>query len=142
MSYPLPRFQFQVELDNEPIGFAEVSGLGAEIAVIEYREGSDAEQTPRKFPGMTKYPDVKLSRGIAAGDNRLFEWFDKVKVGSIERRSVAISLLNEDREPAVVWKLRDAFPRKLLAADLDATANEVAIEELVLAHEGLTIEHA
>ena len=137
MSYPLPRFQFQVEFDNEPIGFAEVSGLGAEISVIEYREGSDVEQTPRKFPGMTKYHDVKLSRGIAAGDNRLFEWF-----GSIERRSVAIKLLNEDREPAVVWKLQNAFPTKLTAQDLDATANEVAIEELVLCHEGLTIEQA
>ncbi|WP_378106725.1 phage tail protein [Chryseobacterium sp. sg2396] len=52
-----------------------------------------------------------------------------------------MSLLDENGNPAVVWKVKNAFPVKLQSTDLKAEGNEVAVETLEIAHEGLTIEN-
>lgn len=138
--YPLPGYHFQVEWGGTRLGFAEVSGLDIQVQVIEYREGISPEYSAIKMPGIPKYGNITLKRGIVAGDNEFFDWIKTIRLNKAERRDLVISLLNENHEPAMVWKARNAFPVKLEGPLLQATGNEVAIETLEVAHEGLTIE--
>jgi len=89
---------------------------------------------------MAKFSNITFKRGIVAGDNEFFEWLNTIKLNQVERRDITISLLNEEHEPAMVWKVSNAFPVKIEAPSLKATGNEVAIETLEIAHEGITIE--
>ena len=139
--YPLPKFHYQVEWGGTRIGFTEISGLEVEIEEIAYREGSSPEYHDLKMPGRPKYPDITLKRGVFAGDNEFFAWMKTQKMNTIERRDLTISLLNEEHEPVVVWKVKSAWPIKVQSTDLKADGNEVAIESMELAHEGLTTEH-
>ncbi|MCX2574544.1 phage tail protein [Pedobacter sandarakinus] len=139
-NYPLPVFHFQVEWGGSRIGFTEVSGLTVETQSIDYREGSSREYHVTKMPGLQQYSAISMKRGITKGDNELFQWFNTVSLNKIERRDLTISLLNESHEPVVVWKVRNAWPSKVDGPTLNATGNEVAIETVELAHEGLSIE--
>jgi len=141
-TYPLPVFHFQVEWGGSRIGFTEVSGLSVETQAIEYREGHSPEYHKVKMPGMQQFSNITLKRGITRGDNELFQWLNTVKLNTIERRDLTISLLNEDHEPVVVWKIKDCWPSKVEGPSLNSTGNEVAIETVELQHEGLAIEFA
>lgn len=138
---PLPSFHFSVEWGGKRISFSEVSGLNIEVQTISYREGADKEYTIRKMPGLVKYSNITLKRGIMQGDNDFFEWLNTITMNKVERRDLVISLLNEEHEPVVVWKAKDAFPVKIEGPELKAEANEVAIESMEIAHEGLTIQN-
>lgn len=139
--YPLPKFHFQVEWGGTKIGFSEVTGLDVETEVIEYRDGASREYSKIKMPGMQKFPNITLKRGVFAADNEYFAWWNTVKLNKIERRDITISLLNENHEPVVVWKVKNAWPTKITSTDLKADGNEVAIETMELAHEGLAIQN-
>lgn len=139
--YPLVKFHFQVEWGGTKIGFSEVSGLNVETEPIEYRHGASPEFSKVKMPGMQKYGNITLKRGSFQGDNEYYEWWNTVSLNTIERRDITISLLNESHEPLIVWKVKNAWPVKVESTDLKADGNEVAIETLELAHEGLTIEY-
>jgi len=136
-TYPLPKFHFIVEWGGAKIAFTEVSGLDMEIEVIEYREGSSPEYSKIKMPGLQKFSNITMKRGTFAGDTDYFKWFNSVKMNTIERRDITISLLNEEHEPIVVWQVKNAWPTKLQATDLKADGNEVAIESIEVVHEGL-----
>jgi phage tail-like protein len=139
--YPIPKFHFQVEWGGTKIGFSEVTGLDISTDVIEYREGSSPEYHKIKMPGMQKFSNITLKRGTFKGDNDFYKWWNTIALNTIERRNVIVSLLNENHEPVVVWKIKNAFPVKMQSTDLKADGNEVAIETLELAHEGLTIQN-
>lgn len=139
--YPLPAFSFIVEWGGTRVGFTEVSGLTQEVQAIEYRDGSFPEYSSIKMPGLRKYNNVVLKRGIVKSDNELFNWLNTVKLNQVERRDLIISLLNEERQPVMVWKVTRAFPVKVEGPALKATGNEVAIESIELAHEGLTLQN-
>ncbi|MFT3701638.1 MAG: phage tail protein [Agriterribacter sp.] len=138
--YPLPVSHFIVDWGGNSIGFTEVTGLSEEFEVIEYREGNSPNFSAIKLPGLRKFSNVVLKRGIIKGDNDFFNWINTVNVNGVERRDITISLLNEAHEPVRVWRIKNAWPCKLSAPDLKADANEVAIETLELAHEGLSVE--
>lgn len=140
-NYPLSKFHFRVEWGGSNIGFSEVSGLSIENDVIEYRDGVSPEYSKIKMPGMRKFSNITLKRGTFASDNEFYKWLNTVSLNRVERRDLTISLLNESHEPVVVWKVHNAFPVKLQSTDLKADGNEVAIEQLDLAHEGLTMEN-
>lgn len=140
MANPYPAFHFQVQWGGTNLGFAEVSGLTIETQVIEYRDGASPEYSSIKMPGIPKYSNITLKRGIIDGDNEFFEWLKTTKLNKVERRDLTISLLNEDHEPVMSWKAVNCFPVKIEGPGLKATGNEVAIETLELAHEGLSIE--
>lgn len=139
--YPIPKFHFQVEWGGAKIGFTEVTGLEVSHEVIEYRDGASREYHKIKMPGMQKFSNVTLKRGTFQGDNDFYNWWNTVALNTIERRDVTVSLLNENHEPVVVWKIKNAWPVKVQSTDLKADGNEVAIETLELAHEGLTIQN-
>lgn len=139
MGYPLPRFHFIVDWGGANIGFTEVSGLDINIDVIEYRSGSSPVQSVTKMPGLIKYSNITLKRGIVKGDADFYKWINTIQQSTVERRDVVISLLNENHEPVMVWKARNAFPVKYSGPDLNAESSDVAIETLELAHEGLSL---
>ncbi len=140
-TYPMVKFHFQVEWGGTKIGFTEVSGLDVESEVVEYREGSSPEYSKIKMPGMQKYSNITLKRGTFASDNEYFDWWNTVKLNTIERRDITISMLNEEHEPVVTWKVKNAWPSKIQSTDLKADGNEVAIESMEIVHEGLTIQN-
>lgn len=139
--YPLPKFHFEVQWGGTRIGFTEVTGLEVTTDKIEYRDGASKEYHKVKMPGMQTFGDLTLKRGIFAADNEFYAWWNSVALNTIERRDITISLLNESHEPVVVWKVKNAWPSKVTSTDLNASGNESAIETLVLAHEGLTMEN-
>lgn len=139
--YPLSKFHFQVEWGGTKIGFTEISGLDSELEVIEYRQGASPEYSKIKMPGMRKFSNITLKRGMFKGDNEYYDWLNSVQMNTIERRDITISLLNQDHEPIVVWKVRNAFPTKVQSTDLKADGNEVAIESMEIVHEGLSIQN-
>lgn len=139
--YPISKFHFQVDWGGSRIGFTEVTGLEVSTDVIEYREGSSPEYHKIKMPGMQKFSNITLKRGTFQGDNDFYNWWNTIALNTIERRNVTISLLNESHEPVVVWKVKNAWPVKVQSTDLKADGNEVAIETIELAHEGLTIQN-
>jgi phage tail-like protein len=140
-NYPIPKFHFRVEWGGTNIGFSEVSGLNIENKVIEYRDGISPEFSKIKMPGMREYSNITLKRGVFKGDNEFYKWLNSISLNTVDRRDLTISLLNEKHEPVVVWKVHNAFPLKVQSTDLKADGSEVAIEQLDLAHEGLTIEN-
>lgn len=139
--YPLPKFHFEVNWGGTKIGFTEVSGMEVETEVIEYREGSSKEYSKLKMPGMRKYSNITLKRGTFKSDNEFFDWFNEVKLNTITRRDITISLLDEEHSPVVVWKVKNAWPSKVTSTDLKADGNETAIESMELVHEGLVIQN-
>ena len=140
-NYPLPVFHFTVQWAGNRIGFSEVSGLTQENQAIEYRDGSFPEYSSIKMPGLRKFSNVTLKRGIVKADNDFFKWLSTVKLNQVERRDVVISLLNENHEPVMTWKVQNAFPVKVEGPGLKASGNEVAIESIEIAHEGLELQN-
>jgi phage tail-like protein len=138
--YPLSKFHFQVDWGGTKLGFSEVSGLAVETQPIEYRDGVMPEYSKIKMPGMQKYGNITLKRGTFKADNEFFAWWNTVKLNTIERRDIIIKLLNEEHQPVMTWKVKNAWPSKVTSTDLKADGNEVAIESLEVVHEGLTME--
>ena len=138
-NHPYGAFNFLVELDGlEVAGFTEVSGLDFETAVIEYRNG-DTEPTVRKLPGLTKYANVTLKRGLTSS-SEMWEWIIQSQERPVVRRNGSIVLLNDSREPLLRWSFTNGWPCKYQDPILNATGSEVAIETLEICHEGLHLE--
>ena len=137
---PFKNYSFLVEIDGiASAAFRSVSGLAAEAEVIEYREGSDALSSSRKLPGRVRYPNVTLRRGITASHD-LWDWWQTVVDGTVQRRNASITLLDDSRTPVLRWLLRNAWIAKIEGPNLEAGGNEVAIESIELAHEGLELD--
>jgi phage tail-like protein len=143
---PYAQFNFLVDLgdaasEGPHAAFQEVSGIGAEVTTSEYRKGSDKENRVKKIGGMTKPTDVTLKRGLI-GSLDLYQWLDQSHDGDRSAiRTVTIHVRNEDRTAIVTtWKLLGARIIKHTSGPLNAKGPDVAIEELVLACEGLERE--
>ena len=137
---PYANFNFVVELGGEEVGaFSEVELPEATIEVIEYREGGDLTSGARKLSGRVSYANVVLKRGLS-GRTELWDWFKATRDGTLQRRDVTITLLDEARKPVQRWLLRDAWPTRFSSSRLDGRGNEVVIETLELAYDGLEIE--
>lgn len=116
--------------------------MDMEAQIIEYRHGNSPVFSNIKMPGLKKTSNVSLKKGVFKSDNKYWDWFNEIKLNTIKRRSVTISLLDEEGSPTMVWKLINAWPTKITGVSLKSDGNEAAIETLDLAHEGLTIENS
>lgn len=139
---PYASFSFALELGNIQVaGFAECTGLQMEAKVFEYKEGGN-NQTTLKFPENMTYGNITLKRGVTTS-NDLIDWQLDIAKGTFETNAraqnptIAIVFLDEQGNEVKRWNLIRAFPVKWVGPDLKATANEVAIESLELAHEGI-----
>ena len=136
--YPLTGFHFTVEWGGQRLGFTEVSGLDdVELEVVSYREGDSQAYHDTKFPGRPKYADITLKRGMLKGDDDFSVWLSTVKMNQIERRDLTINLLDEEHNPVFSWQVSQAWPTKLTGPSLNSTGNDVAVEEISLANEGV-----
>lgn len=138
---PLNLYHFKVDWGGARISFQEISGLDIEIETVNFREGSSPVDSDRKIPGLTKYSNITLKRGIIQGDNDFFDWINTKRIGSIERRDLVISLLDEQHQPAIVWKVKNAFPVKYTGPVLKANSSEIAMESIEITHEGIVVQH-
>jgi phage tail-like protein len=137
--YPLPKFHFLLDWGGTRVGFTEVTGLDSQVEVIEYREGNSKEYSKLKQPGLRKFSNITLKRGTMGDDKEFYLWIRGVNLQTVDRRNIIISLLNEAHEPVFSWKVKNAWPVKVQASDLKADGNEIAIETLEIAHEGLEL---
>jgi phage tail-like protein len=134
---PYKNFNFLVEIDGiARAAFSEVSGLESETTVIEYRSGS--EFGTRKLPGLTKYANIVLRRGITQ-DADLWNWRQSVIEGNVDRRNGSIILLDDQRTEVLRWNFHEGWPCKWQGPGLNAKNEEVAIELLEIAHERLEL---
>jgi len=143
---PYGAFNFTVRLGNNggedtiEGGFSDVSGLGNEVKFSEYRTGADMPNHVRKVPNINSTDDVTLKRGVI-GDRRLFKWLQDTREGTFDPQTVTITLLDEARATVCRWILQKAQPKKWVGPTLAAKGGgEVAMEELHIAHEGVTYE--
>ena len=143
---PYVQFNFQVDLgdgntEGPQAGFQEISGIGMEVTVSEYRTGNHKENSVMKITGMNKSTDVTMKRGVI-GSLNLYKWLDQIRNGDQGAlRTVTITLQSEDHSQAVqTWKLLRARITKHTSGPLNAKGTDVAMEELVLAYERLEME--
>lgn len=118
--------------------FMEVAGLEAELAAIDYRNGSE-DIRMRKLPGLKKFNHITLKRGIIA-DLAFWNWILGAMQGNVSRQEGAIVLLNELRQEVMRWTITRAWPGKWTGPGLNAKNNEIAIETVEIHHEGLSID--
>lgn len=132
-----PKFVFAVHIPGVETGFfRQVSGLGVETDVIEYQEGGSSHV--RKLPGRTRWKNIVLKRGFT-GDAELYDWaLARTATGDAVKRQITISMLDQAGNRVATWTFTDAWPVKWELSELDAAKNEVAIETLEIAHEGLS----
>ncbi len=140
--WPMPKFYFQVKWDTEVMSFQEVSGLDIQSEEIKYRHGDSPEFAVIKMPGMKKVGNVTMKKGVFKGDNKFWDWFNQIKMNTIKRLPITISLLDEAGSATMVWTLANAWPTKITGTDLKSEGNEVAIESIEIVHEGLTIANS
>ena len=143
---PYVQFNFLVDLgsgntDGPEAGFQEVSGIGMEVTVSEYRNGNEKENSVRKITGLNKASDVTLKRGVI-GSLNLYQWLDQIRNGDQKAmRTVTIQLQSEDHTTVVqTWKLIRARIIKHTSGPFNAKGTDVAMAELVLAYERLEME--
>ena len=140
---PYGAFNYLVNFDGGEIfgGFSDVSGIGTELTVAEYRNGNDKENHVRKIAGVHKVSDVTLKRGIIDSES-LWNWIKDARVsGPDAQKTVTVTLLDEAQQAIQSWVLRGVIPMKYTGPTLAGKGGgDVAMEELVLSAEGLEIE--
>jgi phage tail-like protein len=137
---PYGGYNFRVEIDGiTRAGFKSCSGLEVSQNAGTYREGTDKSLGMRKIPGLVTTSDVTLARGITS-DDELWQWRKKLATGTADRRNMSIVLVNDAGKDVIRWNLRNCWPTKWTGPTLDATADQLAIETLVIAHEGLEVD--
>ena len=143
---PYVQFNFLVDLgtgnsDGADAGFQEVSGIGMEVTVAEYRNGNEKDNSVRKITGLNKSTDVTMKRGVI-GSLTLYNWLNQIRNGDQNAlRNIVVQLQNEDHTAVVqTWKLLRARIIKHTSGPMNAKGTDVAMEELVVAYERLEME--
>jgi len=143
-TWPMPKFRFEVDLGTiaTKVAFQEVSGMDVETQIIEYRNSNSPLFSTEKMPGITKYSNVTMKRGVFVKDNTFWNWYSQIKMNTIARQTIIIKLLDEAGSVTMQWTLSNAWPTKITCTDLKSDGNEVAVDTLEIAHEQLTITNA
>lgn len=133
---PLRNFRFRLEIDGiQQAGFSEVSGFDVTVDPIEYREGNEPTHV-RKLTGLTKYGNITMKWGII-DSMELHNWHRQIVDGDIQRKNIAIIVVNESGEDKARFEIVEAWPSKYDPMDLNAKGNDVSIETLEICNEGV-----
>lgn len=140
-TWPMPKFRFSVDLGDgmNDVSFQEVSGMDVENRVVEYRTSNSPLFSTEKMPGIAKYGNITMKRGVFVNDNKFWDWHAQISMNTIKRRTVLIKLLDEHGSVTMQWQLNNAWPTKITSTDLKSDGNEVAVDTLEIAHENLVI---
>ncbi|MEK9495883.1 phage tail protein, partial [Photorhabdus sp. P32] len=140
VEYPIPTYRFVVSIGDEQIPFNSVSGLDISHDVIEYKDGTGNYY---KMPGQRQAINITLRKGVFAGDTKLFDWLNSIQLNQVEKKDISISLTNEaGTEILMTWSVANAFPTSLTSPSFDAASNEVAVQEISLTADRVTIQAA
>ena len=141
-TWPMPKFHFRVDLGDEfkGIAFQEVSGLDTEAQIIEYRKSDSPEFAANKIPGIANHGNVTLKRGIFVYNDAFRDWMSEITMNTIKRQTLTIKLLDENGKSAMQWQLNNAWPTKITGTDINSNGDEVAVESLEIAHDGILIK--
>ena len=124
----MPKFYFSVDIgDDTDIAFQEVSGLDVESEVIEYRHGNSPNHSVIKMPGMMKFSDITLKKGVFADDNTFYEWISQISLNTYTRLTVVIRLLDETATPRMTWTLTNAFPKQITPTDMTVSYTHLTL---------------
>ncbi|WP_310604513.1 phage tail protein [Anaerosporobacter sp.] len=134
---PIRNFKFTLEIEGVIIGFSDVSGYDAKVKEIQYREGDSKVNMVQKLPGLLEYGQITLKRG--ADNNRvLLKWIEEAGNGNPNPKTVTLTALSDQGKAVAIWKVINAWPVNYSISEFKGTGNEVAMETLVLTHEGMT----
>ncbi|MGK0706847.1 phage tail protein [Yokenella regensburgei] len=140
VQYPIPTYRFIVTLGNEQVPFTSASGLDINFDTIEYRDGTGNWY---KMPGQRQVPNITLNKGVFPGKNAMYEWINSIQLNQVEKKDIMISLTNEaGTEVLVSWNVSNAFPTSLTSPSFDATSNEIAVQQITLMADRVTIQTA
>lgn len=144
-NYPLPTYNYRVEIDSKTMGFSEVSGLSISRETVTYKE-SPASKAPgpivMHMPAQTSPPSVTLKKGmIKSADIRfLFDWINSVQLNQVQKKDVTVRLCDEKGDAVISWRVLNAFPKKLDAPSFSASSNDAAIESIELMADMITVD--
>lgn len=147
-SYPLPVYNYRVEIGADAIAFSEVSGLSIGYEVATYKESQTGGGAPGPrvvlMPSQPTSPKITLKKGIVRGQSvaTLYNWIASIQLNLVEKRDIFIRLCDEAGAPVISWRVINAFPTKLDAPSFDAKSNDVAVESMELQADRITIEEA
>lgn len=140
VQYPIPTYRFIVTLGDEQVPFTSASGLDINFDTIEYRDGTG---NWFKMPGQRQVPNITLSKGVFPGKNVMYEWINSIQLNQVEKKDIMISLTNEaGTEVLVSWNVSNAFPTSLTSPSFDATSNEIAVQQITLMADRVSIQTA
>jgi phage tail-like protein len=139
---PLTGYHYTLEIDGITKAiFREATGLGSEQQVIDYKDSDKKGQTIyRKIPGTLKWPDLTLKKGIVGGEMELWEWRKLVEDGYVDkaRKNGSVVMFKQDNTEFARFNFLLGWPSKISGPQLNANNNDIAMEEITIAHEGLT----
>ena len=139
-TWPMPKFRFEVDLGTalKGVAFQEVSGIDVGTQVIAYRASNSKLFSTEKMPGIPKYGNITMKRGIFNNDNIFWNWHADIKMNTIKRTTVLIKLLDEVGKVTMQWTLSNAWPTKVTGTDIKSDGNEVAIDTIEIAYEQIS----
>ena len=142
--YPLPVYNYRVEIDGEAIGFSEVSGMELSFESITYKESQVNSQVGPNImymPGQIQPPNISLKKGFVTGKSVpvLYNWINSIELNRIDKKDIVVHLLDETGAPVVSWIVNNCFPTKLSAPTFDANSSEVAVESMELMADSVTM---
>ena len=147
-TYPLPVYNFKVEINGVAVAFSEVSGLTIQHQTATYAESPTASGSPGPrtmyMPSQKSAVNITMKKGVVKGVSMpaLYDWINATQLNQIDKRDVFVRLCDKSGEPVISWKLANAFPVKLDAPTFTATSNDVAIETMQLMGDAVSIEQA
>ncbi len=146
-NYPLPVYNYKVDIGQDTVAFSEVSGLniGYETTVYKESAAESGKAGPRVFrmPAQASNTTVTLKKGIVPAKSQaaLYDWISSVRINQVIKKDIVISLCDETGKAVVTWTVSNAFPTKMVVPTFDAKSNDVAIESLELMADGVTVNY-
>jgi phage tail-like protein len=147
-AYPLPVYNYKVEIGPDSVAFSEVSGLAVAYDTFTFKESPVESGAPgprvMTMPAQAQAVTLTLKKGVVRGASvaALYDWIGSKQLNLIEKKDIFIRLCDENGEPVITWKVTNAFPTKLEAPGFDATSNDAAVESMELTADGLSVEES
>jgi phage tail-like protein len=147
-AYPLPVYNYRVEIGSDAVAFSEVSGLSISYETSTFKESPTASGSPGPrvvyMPGQRNAAKITLKKGIvrSVSVKVLYDWIKTVQINQIEKKDIFVRLCDEKGQPVISWKVSNAFPTKLDAPTFDAKSNDAAIESMELMADYVSIEES
>ena len=147
-AYPLPVYNYKVEIGSDAVAFSEVSGLSISYETATYKESPVASGIPgprvMHMPMQGTPANVTLKKGLVRGVSvaTFFNWINSTQINQVDKKDIYIRLMDENGDPVISWKVTNAFPTKLDAPSFTADSNDVAVESMEVMGDGIFIEEA